>query len=134
MQVIRSLLKVTTLVFCLMLWHYMVVNLVNTNTLLYVLHLIWCATTKTVVLVETEGFHVTNRCYIDCSHNIEPKNQNRQCTVPISSQYSDGLWAEWLGFDPWQRILRFSTVYRQALDHTQSPIQWVWGALSLGVK
>jgi hypothetical protein len=31
-------------------------------------------------------------------------------------------------------IFLFTTVYRQALGPTQSPIQWVPGTLSLGVK
>jgi hypothetical protein len=41
-----------------------------------------------------------------------------------------------LGFDSWQGlgIFLFTTVSRTALGPTQPPIQWVLGALSLGVK
>jgi hypothetical protein len=41
-----------------------------------------------------------------------------------------------LGFDSQQRlgIFLFTTVSRIALGLTQAPIQWVPGALSLGVK
>jgi hypothetical protein len=51
-------------------------------------------------------------------------------------QYSDMLWAEQPGFDSWQEleIFLYSTVSRLALGPTQPPIQWVLGALSLGVK
>jgi hypothetical protein len=41
-----------------------------------------------------------------------------------------------LGFDSWRglRIFLFTTASRMALGPTQPPIQWVRGALSLGVK
>jgi hypothetical protein len=41
-----------------------------------------------------------------------------------------------LGFDSWQEleILLFTTVSRMALGPTQPAIQWVSGALFLGVK
>jgi hypothetical protein len=41
-----------------------------------------------------------------------------------------------LGFDSWQGlgIFPFTTASRTALVPTQPPIQWVQGALSLGVK
>jgi hypothetical protein len=40
------------------------------------------------------------------------------------------------GFDSWQGlgIFLFTTTSRMTLGHTQSSIQWVPGALSLGVK
>jgi hypothetical protein len=52
------------------------------------------------------------------------------------SRYSDGLQAEMAGFNSGQRqeIFLFSTASRLALGPTQHPIQWVPGALSLGVK
>jgi hypothetical protein len=39
-------------------------------------------------------------------------------------------------FDPWQRlgIFLFTTTSRTALQPTQPPIQWIPGALFLGVK
>jgi hypothetical protein len=51
-------------------------------------------------------------------------------------QYSNRLWAGWLGFHSWQgqEIFLFSTVFRLALGPTQLPIQWALGAFSLGVK
>jgi hypothetical protein len=41
-----------------------------------------------------------------------------------------------LGFDSWQGlgIFLFTTASRMVLRPTQPPIQWVLGALSLGVK
>jgi len=41
-----------------------------------------------------------------------------------------------LGFDSWQGlgIFPFTTASRMVLGPTQPPIQWVWGALSLGLK
>jgi hypothetical protein len=41
-----------------------------------------------------------------------------------------------VGFDSWQEheIFLFSTASRPVLGPTQPPIQWVLGALSLGVK
>jgi hypothetical protein len=41
-----------------------------------------------------------------------------------------------LGFDSWRGlgIFLFTTVSRMALRPTQPPVQWVPGALSLGVK
>jgi hypothetical protein len=41
-----------------------------------------------------------------------------------------------LGFDSWQGlgIFLFTTASGTALGHTKPPIQWVPGALSLGVK
>jgi hypothetical protein len=46
-------------------------------------------------------------------------------------------WTIWiLGFDSWRglRIFLFITASRTVLGPTQPPIQWVLGALSLGVK
>jgi hypothetical protein len=40
-----------------------------------------------------------------------------------------GVW-----FQPQQETLLLSSVFRPALEPTQSPAQWVLGALSLGVK
>jgi hypothetical protein len=47
-----------------------------------------------------------------------------------------GWMIEVLGFDSWQGlgIFLFTTVSRMALGPTQPPIQWVLGAISLGVK
>jgi hypothetical protein len=41
-----------------------------------------------------------------------------------------------LGFDSWQglAIFLFTTMSRMALGPTQHPIQWIPGALSLGIK
>jgi hypothetical protein len=52
------------------------------------------------------------------------------------SRYSDGLWAERPGFDfqKEQNISLYSTASRPALGATQSPIQWVQGAISPGDK
>jgi hypothetical protein len=55
------------------------------------------------------------------------------------SQYSDwamGWMIGLLGLDSWWglEILLFTTVLRPALESTQPPIQWVIGALFLGVK
>jgi hypothetical protein len=53
----------------------------------------------------------------------------------IRSQDSDGLHAGWPRFYSWQcKIFLFSTASRPILGSTQSPIQRVLGALSLGVK
>jgi hypothetical protein len=54
-------------------------------------------------------------------------------------RYSDsvtGLTAEELGFDSGQgqEIVLFSTTFRPALGLTQSPLQWVEGAASPGIK
>jgi len=45
-------------------------------------------------------------------------------------------WLDDWGFESWQGlgIFLFTTTSRPALGHTQPPIQWVPGALSLGVK
>jgi hypothetical protein len=50
--------------------------------------------------------------------------------------WCDGLQAGWLGFDSWQRqeIFLYSTASTPALGSNQPPVQWVLGALSLGVK
>jgi hypothetical protein len=65
--------------------------------------------------------------------------QNASCEInavtrPITviKKSSPGV----LGFDSrWGvGIFLFTTVSRTALGHTQPPIQWVLGALSLGVK
>jgi hypothetical protein len=43
-----------------------------------------------------------------------------------SSQYSDGLWAGWLGLDSWLgKIGLFSTAFTPTLGPRQPPIQWV---------
>jgi hypothetical protein len=49
---------------------------------------------------------------------------------------ASSLWAEQQGFDSWQgqKIFLFFVASGLALGPTQSPIQWVPGALSLGVK
>jgi hypothetical protein len=46
------------------------------------------------------------------------------------------LWAGWWRFDSWQGlgIFFFTTVFRLALGPTQPPVQWVLGALMLGIK
>jgi hypothetical protein len=51
-------------------------------------------------------------------------------------RYRDGLRAGRRGFDfrQGQEISLYSAVFRQALGPTQHPIQWVLGALSLGLK
>jgi hypothetical protein len=47
-----------------------------------------------------------------------------------------GLWFGQPGFDSWwgQDLFSFAAVSRLALGLTQPPVQWVLGALSLGVK
>jgi hypothetical protein len=57
------------------------------------------------------------------------------------NRYSSVVWSwatGWMieGFESRQGlgIFLFATVYRPALEPTQPPIQWVPGALSLGVK
>jgi hypothetical protein len=52
------------------------------------------------------------------------------------AQYSDGLRAEWLGFDSWQgqKVFLYSTASRSALGLIQPPIKCVPGALTLGGK
>jgi hypothetical protein len=54
----------------------------------------------------------------------------------IAQLYSAGLWAGCRGFESRQGlgIFLFTTASRPALGPTQPPIQWVPGALSLGVK
>jgi hypothetical protein len=46
------------------------------------------------------------------------------------------LWAGWPGFNAqqWQEFFHFTTSSRPALGPTQSPIQWVLGALSTGFE
>jgi hypothetical protein len=54
----------------------------------------------------------------------------------IAQWYSAGLWAGGGGFESRQGlgIFLFTTVSRPALGLTQTPIQWVPGAPSLGVQ
>jgi hypothetical protein len=54
----------------------------------------------------------------------------------IAQLYSPGLWAGWSGVQVPRRaeIFLFTTMSRLALGSAQPPIQWVLGALSLGVK
>jgi hypothetical protein len=58
------------------------------------------------------------------------------CSLAISVNIVTGLWAGWLGFDFWQRSKFFlhATMITLALGSTQTPIQWVPGFLSPGVK
>jgi hypothetical protein len=63
---------------------------------------------------------------------LSPKNviaQSVQC-------WATGWTIRVLGFDSWQELgtFFFTTASRKVLGPTQSPIQWVPGALSLGVK
>jgi hypothetical protein len=59
----------------------------------------------------------------------------QDCTCSFWSLYSSGLWVGWPGFNSQQgKIFLFSTVSRPTLGPTHPPIQWVLGALSLGVK
>jgi hypothetical protein len=61
-----------------------------------------------------------------------------QCRGRQESQYSDCLWAG----QPWGqclspsggKIFLLSTSSRLGLGPTHTPIQWIWGAFSLGVK
>jgi hypothetical protein len=54
----------------------------------------------------------------------------------IAQWYSAGLRAGWLGFDSRQglAIFLFTATSRPVLGPTHPPIQWVPGALSLGVR
>jgi hypothetical protein len=47
-----------------------------------------------------------------------------------------GIWAEWPGFVSWQgqEMFLYCTASRPALGLTQPSIQWLPGALSLGIK
>jgi hypothetical protein len=54
----------------------------------------------------------------------------------LVQQWSVGFKAKESGFDSWQgqEIFHFSTASRRALELTQPSIQWMLGALSLGIK
>jgi hypothetical protein len=56
-------------------------------------------------------------------------------SVSVVNDYGlDNGWMDGWGLIPGGGIFVFSTTSRLALGPTQSPIQWVPGALSLGVK
>jgi hypothetical protein len=57
--------------------------------------------------------------------------QNRAVIVQSVQRLAGGLWFD---FRQGLGIFLFTTASRTALRSTQPPIQWVWGALSLGVK
>jgi hypothetical protein len=54
----------------------------------------------------------------------------------VGIRWATGWMSEVLGFDSWRGlgIFLFTIVSRTALEPTQPPIQWIPGALSLGVK
>jgi hypothetical protein len=105
------------------------------------LHTDWkCRSNFVVFLCRSLSINnITTPVFVDKVHRIlwnTRENYKPGSYVTSLSQYSDGLRAGRPGFDSRQdqEIFLFSTAIRLALGPTQSPIQWVPGAISLGIN